>query len=190
MPGKTPHGAVEAFLEPLRASSSCLTKSQWIYNSPKGKPVGGLFVALLNAGDRVPIRRGGDRLFFEATIQFTVVERAEDKFGRRVPASERFKVSTRGYMYTTTSEDESELMAYHWHPDAKGNIPFPHQHFTGVEGEGGAGISRKYHMRTGRMSFEDALFNLIEMGATPINLNFAAILERNRSTFEQWKSWG
>jgi hypothetical protein len=189
MPGKSPHGAIEAFLEPLRASSSCLTKSQWIYTSPKGKPSGGLYTATLNGGDPVPIRCiTGPKLWFEASIQFTVVERVVNKLGARVGASERFKVSTRRYMYTISSPDEAEMMAYHWHPEAKGDVTFPHQHITGDGG--GEGFNRKLHLRTGRMSFEDVLFNLIEMGAVPINLNFGAVLERNRSVFEQWKSWG
>ncbi|MFD7901041.1 hypothetical protein ACFV4G_02245 [Kitasatospora sp. NPDC059747] len=138
---------------------------------------------------KVKLNTGGF-LYLEASIQFTVVERSVDKFGSAVSSNGRYKVSTRGYMYSILRADESELIAYHWHPEAKGDVDYPHQHLGTALLCNEGPVSRKNHMRTGRMSFEDVVYNLIELGAVTMHLLHDQILKANRLRFEHWKSWG
>lgn len=157
----------------------------------KGEPVGALHTALLNAGVPVAVKFvDRTKVLLEASIQFTVIQREEDKFGNRVSARERYKVSTRGYMYKIMYEDESEIISYHWHPEAKGEVKYPHEHLGSALLKDEGLLKKKTHLRTGRMAFEDVLLNLLEMGAVPLNLSWQTILEKNRAAFEKWKSWG
>ena len=190
MPGRNPHGAREAFQVPLRAAAACLTKSQWVCSPIKGQPVGELHTLALNGGEPVLLNGIGIRLQFEASIKFTVVKQEKDKFGQPVGSSDRYKVSTRGYMYTVMTHEGAELIAYHWHPGGSSDVDFPHEHIGTAALNPDVPLTRKDHLRTGRISFESVVFNLFQLGITPLNLNYPEILDMNQVAFDKWKTWG
>lgn len=123
-------------------------------------------------------------------MKFTVVKQEEDKFGQPVGSSDRYKVSTRGYMYTVMTHDGNELIAYHWHPGGKSDAIFPHEHIGTAALNPSVPLKRKDHLRTGRISFESVAFNLFQIGITPLNMNYPEILEINQTAFDKWKTWG
>ena len=185
MPGRNPHGAIEAFLVPLRSSAACLTKTQWVCSPIKGQPVGEVHTVALNRGEPVSLRGADIRLQFEASIKFTVIKQDEDKFGQPVGSSDRYKVSTRGYMYTVMTHEGEELIAYHWHPTGKSDATFPHEHIGTAALNPNVPLKRKDHLRTGRISFESVIFNLFQIGITPLNLNYPQILDMNQTAFDK-----
>jgi len=190
MPGRTPRAAVDAFLEPLRAASACITMSQWVCSPIKGQPVGELHSVFLNKADPVSFKIPNSKISLEASIKFTVVQQDQDIYGQPVGSHDRFKVSTRGYMYSVTSSDDEEQIAWHWHPDGASNVTFPHAHIGTAALNPDGLLKKKDHLRTGRMTFESVVFNMIQWGVTPRNLNFKEILEANQAKFDKWKSWG
>ena len=152
--------------------------------------MGGLYVATLNRGLPVTLKLGSDHLSLEASIQFTVVERKQDECSDPITARERYKVSTRGYMYTIRTADETEAIAYHWHPEARGEVDFPHMHIGSAMLRPNGVVSRKNHMPSGRLAFEQVICTLFELGAAPLHDRYEEVLSRNQSSFERWKTWG
>ncbi|MEV6541262.1 hypothetical protein [Streptomyces sp. NPDC051665] len=145
---------------------------------------------ILNGGDPVTLKGISVKFLLESSIRFTVIEQQVDVFGRPVSSSDRYKVSTRGYWYTIMNADGAEIIAWHWHPDGKSDVDYAHAHIGAAALNPAAPISHKDHLRTGRMSFENVASNLLDLGVTPMNLNYAEILSENRTAFEKWKTWG
>lgn len=164
--------------------------SQWVCSPIKGQPVGEIHSVSLNRGDPVAFKVPDDRIYLEASIKFSVVRQERDIYGQPVGSSDRFKVSTRGYMYSVMSSDDEEQIAWHWHPDSASDVKFPHAHIGTAALNPDGLLKKKDHLRTGRMTFESVVFNMIQWGVTPRNLNYEEILEANQVAFDKWKSWG
>ena len=106
--------------------------------------------------DPLKLRRA-DRswLYLKATQNFHV---APDPTPGR---DGEFKVFTDYYAYTASESPdlETELLAWHWHPDAH---PVTHLHV------GGDARFAKMHIPTGRVLFEDVLrFLITDLGVVP-----------------------
>ncbi|MEU2508783.1 hypothetical protein ABZ621_29270 [Streptomyces sp. NPDC007863] len=165
--------------------------SQWVVSPLRGNPVGEIHTVSLNRGDPVGFKIPDDKIFLEASIKFTITQRERDVFGQPVGAADRYKVSTRGYMYSVTSSDDEEQIAWHWHPTGSSDVEYPHSHIGSAALNPNGLLKKKHHLRTGRMTFEGVVFNMItQWGVTPRNLNYEEILEENQATFDKWKSWG
>ena len=82
-----------------------------------------------------------------------------------------------GYWYTIETEAEQEIIAYHWHPNAPGEVTFPHVHLgyaVKVEDEAMA----KAHLPTGRVALEDVLRLAIrELGVRPLRTDWQEVLD-------------
>lgn len=189
MPGRDPKQAVDSFLAPLNESTACVLPATWSYHKPRdGKAVGGHYTALLNWGRPVEVQ--GITIQVEGSIPFTVIEQDINKRGEKVPRSQRFKVKTKSYWYTLArSNGAGEVVAYHWHPEAKGEVLHPHLHIgTGELNREGV-LSRRNHMPSGRMSFEEVLVMLVDLGAEPLRADWEATVNRNLETFQAWRTW-
>lgn len=190
MPGRDPKQAVEAFLAPLNESTACLLQARWSYRKPTGGKGadGARYTAVLNWG--VPAAVQGLPLEVEGMISFTVIEQDINKAGEKVPRSQRYKVSTKGYWYTIGRAGAGgEVIAYHWHPEAKGEVQHPHIHIATGELSGESVLSRRNHIPSGRMSFEEVLVMLTELGAEPVRSDWADVLGRNLEVFQRWRTW-
>jgi hypothetical protein len=102
-----------------------------------------------------------------------------------------WKVRTVGYNYTVeeSGDQRREMFAYHWHPDERTAITYPHFHLYH-----GADVARddvrKAHFPTGRMAFEEVLRLVItQFGVTPLRDDWRSILEQTQSAFEGWRTW-
>ena len=96
-----------------------------------------------------PVRLPGDlRLSLAATIHFS---------HPLVPGQQGlWQVSLAGYRYTLEASDGRELVSFHWHPRASGEINFPHLHL-GAAAAIGHDALWKAHIPTGVIQLEDVL---------------------------------
>ncbi len=185
MAGRTPRDAVQAFIEPLQRTLSCITRSTLLV-SPRGReessPEGPNHAIVLNKGEPVPLR-GAERLQLEVQLEYAVV---------RTPDPERgpFKVSTRAYRYHILTADGTESFLYHWHPDGKSSYVRPHAHLGRALLLPSAVISHKQHVPTGRIALEHVVQLLLDgYDVVPLRDDASAVLEDTVQRFERWRTW-
>jgi hypothetical protein len=78
-------------------------------------------------------------------------------------------------------------VAFHWHPENSGRVPWPHLHAFGVHES--VDLDR-LHPPTGRVSIESVVRFLIEdLGVLPRRADWPAILERNEHLFHERRRW-
>ncbi len=183
MPGATPNAAVDAFIDPIRESASCLSGSAHLTLSPKARgQVGETHSWTLNAAEGVSLI-GGHR--FKAAMHFETLDQGASR------RDERFRVSTRAYLYAITNAAGQELIAAHWHPTGKSHVTFPHWHL------GAAAISeegvflKRAHIPSPRVSFESMVRQVLDMvpGIEPCRDDWDTVLDRTEGAFEEFKSW-
>lgn len=115
---------------------------------------------------------GGTRLALLASHWYRLVEGPDKRGG--------WQVRTTGYQYTLLTPEDREIIAYHWHPESRGQFASPHLHLGP-----GALVARRdlaeAHLPTGRVAFEDLLrLGIEEFGVQALRPDWAAILERTR----------
>lgn len=183
MAGRTPHEAVQNFLQPLSLALSCVTRDV-LNNSPgRGRrwdPNGGPYKAVLADGGPVKLA-GGSGLTLSVIHHFRIVESEGD----RGP----WKVSSAAYFYTLEDEAGREVVAYHWHPAQRSRVTAPHMHLGA-----GAGALRdefhRAHLPTGRVSLEDVLrLAISEFAVKPLRPDWETILDDALRAFKAWRSW-
>ena len=84
------------------------------------------------------------------------------------------------YTYTFGFEGEAgqEFLAYHWHPDPRQKVRYPHIH---LEAGASAGIVQlqKAHIPTGRIDIPALIVFAIEsLGVKPLREDWTAVLEQ------------
>lgn len=177
MAGRTPHEAVEAFLDPLRRAVSCVTREVMVL-SPRGRESGRVHAAALADGLPVPLQGCGLSLY--AVLHYEIVE-ADDERGP-------WKVATQAYAYSLQSAEGQEVLTYHWQPDGLGP-DWPHLHIGTPVLRAGAPLDRKKHLPTGRIALEDVISLAIELGAEPLRPDHIEVLAASRDVFHRWRTW-
>jgi hypothetical protein len=101
----------------------------------------------------------------------------------------RWKVRTVAYYYELQTSSNAEVLSYHWHPESRSPLIFPHMHLgagSGVEFEG----LLKPHFPTPRMALEDFLWMLIkDFGVQCRREDWEAVLGRSRAKYEADRTW-
>jgi hypothetical protein len=185
MAGKPPPEAVINFLDPLTRALSCVTRE--VVSVRGGYHVAIPPHALLFQNN--PVVLGQDKRFALKLIQqYRIVEDEE-------PGRGPWKVSTVAYYYTletpeTSAAPSQEVLGYHWHPQERNAVTYPHLHLYQ-----GAGTLRhnliKAHLPTARVAVEDVLRCVItQLGVVPLRDDWEAILTETQSAFQQWRTWG
>jgi hypothetical protein len=91
-------------------------------------------------------------------------------------------------LYYTLSEigDEArEIFGYHWHPQGRSWVTYPHLHFYGGA-EIGRDEIRKAHFPTGRMAHEEVLRLAIkEFAIVPLRDHWEEIFNRTQAASEE-----
>ena len=106
------------------------------------------------------------------------------------PSRGPFRVSTATYLYSLEDEDGREVVAYHWQPDGRSPITWPHLHL-GAACEIGNRWVADAHLPTGRVAIEQVLRLAIEdLGAEPLRDDWRDVLEETLDAHRQWRSWG
>ncbi|MGH3529969.1 MAG: hypothetical protein ACRDQ6_22110 [Pseudonocardiaceae bacterium] len=127
--------------------------------------------------------RGENRLHLSVALQYELIETDDRDHGP-------WKVSTRKYMYHVVTDDMTEVILFHWHPDGKSTQQGPHLHVGSSQLTHGSVVSRKTHVPTGRVALEAVLDLLIrDFGVVPLRLEWEAMLTEGQGKFEQWRSW-
>jgi len=180
--GRSHTEALDAFLEPVRRSLSCVAERSPTVtpNRHQIKPETPLVLVL--APIPVPLR-GDSQVSLLVTQHFRIV-RSEDE--NRGP----WKVRTSAYLYAIVrSSDEKEILSYHWHPDSRSPITFPHLHIS--EGaECRLTFFHRAHLPTGRVSLEKFLWLLIaDFGVEPLRADWEHVLAEADKAFAEYRTW-
>lgn len=174
MPGRTPQEAEQAFLEPLRQALACIARAKFLFTkSPTGKAL------LLDAASVA----GQQQFILEVTHYYKIVG--------PIPFNEpsfRYRVSTSGYIYSVLSSLNEEIVSYQWHPTGQSQAIGPHMHIGVGAGDVPQWLGR-CHLPTGRISFEQFVYLLIEgFGVKPMKSDYRSILEASHSRFMEHRS--
>lgn len=95
-------------------------------------------------------------------------------------------VQTTSYEYVITDQDGQELLAFHWHPEWRGEVKFTHLHLQHRLLTRRWGLFENKHLPTGRVALEDVLeMLLVELEIPPHRDDWRETLERTRAQFEQ-----
>lgn len=142
------------------------------------RPHNGPYALTFGSGEAVPLR-GLHDLSLAFTHRYAVV-RAEAERGP-------WKVTTRGYIYELLHAQGQRLIAYHWHPDTRKEITWPHLHLPGHTTPLDL---RKAHVPTGRVSVEAVLrFAIDELQVQPMRGDWRTVLSETEAAFHKWRTW-
>lgn len=92
------------------------------------------------------------------------------------PASP-WRVGLFGYFYALEEPEGREILTYHWHPDSRSPVTFPHLHLGA-----GARVERRElreaHIPTGHVELENVLaMAILDFGTRPQRDDWAGILD-------------
>lgn len=181
MPGRTPYEAVEAFLQPLRRTISCIASAQ-LNPSPGGRQKTGKVHALVvNWNEPLELRSDRYKYLFSARMKYEIVKTDPDQPGR-------WRVSTRAYDYEIQLDSGEVVVRYHWHPDTR---PTPHMHVGQKQLSPGAVLSQKSHLSTSRVPLEAVIRMCIgELHVKYLRDDWALVLDECEERFVKHRSWG
>jgi hypothetical protein len=197
--GKTPEEAVDAFVDRVRASLSCITAAT-AFASP-GAADQPRSLALYAHGQDEPGKillstyGGRGDLYLKVAHSFPIRHLPDDAI--RGP----YKVSSSFYQYIILDYGGNEVLTYDWHPTGKGANLAPHLHASAagsiylVERDGSARLGRRthfgsFHLPTGRVLLEDINHLLIdEFQVDPLRADWRAILDDNREAVKRGRTW-
>jgi hypothetical protein len=167
MPGRNSREALQRFVEPLQRAVSCLTSSILLHT---GASVSDTPHFLRLSDD--PSMIGQDRRFtLQLRLRYYMVRTEGDR--------EPWQVQTSEYAYTLSwgREPGENILAYHWHPDGRSPITFPHLHlYAGAQL--GLQSLQNAHIPTGRVGTEAVIRFLIEeLDVIPLRPDWRQILD-------------
>lgn len=179
MPGRNPHEAVVAFLDPLREAVAVLDGHAQLVVARRGgyrKDVP--YAWILNDEEGMELR-GVGRL--RATMQFKVIECDPSKNEQGHP----LRVTTLAYNYKISDDRGQDLVRFHWHPGGNARNPHPHIH---------ALPNLDAHVYLPRVTFENVIRFCIEMGASlTLEVDEAvthlAETEAAHMLYRSWTDW-
>lgn len=138
---------------------------------------------LLNRGEPV-LLKGPGKYHVQVSLEYDVVKLDGD------PERGPFKVRTRAYRHHILTEDLTESILFHWHPDSSSTYHRPHMHLGTSQLSKAAVLTRKTHIPTGRIAVEHVLQLLLDdFNVVPRRDDAATILDDCLSRFERWRTW-
>jgi hypothetical protein len=121
-------------------------------------------------------------LHLAVTHVFAIIEAERELFRHQ------WRITTRMYDYSLLDHDQTELLVYHWQPDA--DPAHPHLHVSAAlrartSAVGGRTIDLdSLHLATGRVSLETMIRMLImEFEVAPQRRNWRETLDRTETLF-------
>lgn len=168
MAGRTPQQALESFVRPLQQALSCVCNGVLLASGVRDPSVSHM-LRLAASPQRI---RAAEYLALTFACYYRVVETPD--------SSGPWKVSGVGYR-CALHDAEHEILAYHWHPLARGDVGFPHLHLSA-----GARVTHPRlataHLPTGLVHLEDVLRLAVEsFDAQPMRHDWGEVLATSRS---------
>lgn len=186
MPGRNPPSAVRAFVDPIqRAATQVIDTAIYQFRAlPVERnaklTVGTGLKATFRGPNPTPFRDRPD-VTLHAVLDLEIIE---DTGANR--ADERFRLTTRQYIYKLTAKDKGTF-GWHWHPEVEDGQPaaatVPHVHVYDTPQE-------RLHIPTGRVTIEDVfLFAVQEFGVKTRDTDGIAAIEATRGRHVDHRSW-
>ena len=127
-----------------------------------------------------------DDLRLRAKMHFVVLDQSPRRRG------ERFRVTTKGYMYEVLRRDGVELFSAHWHPVSRlSNYDGPHYHICAPALSTTGVFMERAHLPTHRVSFEEFIRICIsQFGVSPAVPDWEQRLDATEQRFKEHRSWG
>ncbi len=184
MPGRTPRGAVEAFIDPLKDTLSCVAHAK-ITLSPGGwGETGKVHGFAVNDDQPVKLQRRARRgpiLMLRVQMLYEIIRTEE-------PDRPPWRVTTRSYAYELQTASGETVLSYHWHPSPR--VPDPHTHLGRTQLAPDAVLSQKAHQPTGRVSLESVVRACItEYNVRPLRDDWDKTLALREGDFQLYRSW-
>jgi hypothetical protein len=181
LPGRDPREAVEAFLEPLKDTISCVAKAKIILSHDGWGGIGRVHALTVNNDQPVKLKCR-PTLMLRVTMHYEIVRTKE-------PDRPPWRVSTRSYAYEMQTASGELVWSYHWHPTTP-IAPGPHAHLGHTQLAENAVLSQKVHNPTGRVSLESVVRACItEYGVTAQRDDWDKTLALREGDFQLYRSW-
>lgn len=148
----------------IQRAISCVKAGMYLQTVPGyGTDVRGLAV---NNGKSFTLR-AATPLALNVGMQYRTVELA--------PRS--FRLHTVAYSYALEDANTTrELFAYHWHPETRDSVSFPHLHIASASGQLRPEYARA-HFNTGRVTLEEVLQLIVrDFGVQPVRSDWETVL--------------
>ena len=142
MAARSAADAAKQFLQELRKSLAPVTDAHIIHYGTRGRNT---YVAGFQGGRRVRLARPNE-LQFELTHTFSVAPHPN--------ARRHWTADSHGYIYDLHDAEGERLLAYHWHPEGRSRVTWPHLHLYGVIRA--IDFGRK-HLPTRRVTLDDVV---------------------------------
>jgi hypothetical protein len=185
MPGRTPHEAYRAFVTPLAAALACVAAAK-IQPSAGGMTVlhhtHNLHLTRQSDTDYARLR-GNPALELRARMVYRLIEDPRLGYGP-------IRATTKAYDYSLRLTTGESVVDYHWHPEGRSHERLPHLHLGSAQLRKDGVIGRKHHLITGRVTFESVIRTAIELGAEPLQQDWAERLEAAEKPHILHRSWG
>lgn len=129
--------------------------------------------------------RSRSGLQLTAVMQFECLDQGQSR------RSERYRISTRGYMYGLQDPNGSEVFAAHWHPLGSSPYVDPHYHVGAAALSDDGVFSPRAHIPSHRVSLEEFVrFVITQFDVEPTCDDWNERLRSTEDTFDRYKSWG
>lgn len=178
MAGRTPDDAYRTYVDPIADALRCVTQKR-VLRPEQSKLTSNVAYGLsLNDMEPVPLKG-------EWAVTLTVGQRVRiDAVDRDAPRGP-FVVRLIQYLYSFAATEGTEILGFHWTPDAIGQnvITVPHLHIGRALTAGQAAIRpfdfHKAHIPTGHVSVAAIVrLAIAEFGVTPLRPDWERVLER------------
>ena len=183
MPGRTPHEAFSAFVNPLASALACIAKAK-VEISPGGRDVMGVKHNLYITGRQNEgyLRLGRSGLELRARMYYAIIDEPREEYGP-------IRITTRGYDYSIRATDGRAVLDFHWHPLGRSHETRPHLHIGSMQLRDDAVLANKQHVLTGRVTFESVIRQLIDMGVEPQLGDWSRRLDEGEGPHVLYRSW-
>ena len=178
MPGRSPREALDRGVDGMRAVLSCVTQVRLSTHNVSPLRIMAPFSLVLGNFDTTPLR-GTARIGLSVECVARVVQTKSDE------SNAAFDFQIVRYTYRLATRDDSELLAFHWTPDAdiRAEVTYPHLHIGRILTANQTALRprdlHKAHIPTGIVPLGAIIrMAITEFGVTPLRSNFEEILRR------------
>jgi len=181
--GRAPAEAVERYRAQFVETVRCIAHGSRASSRERRYEVDQEYTIALNRSEPLQLRSSPGR-YLSASQRFRV---ARNEGGSTGP----FLAYTIEYWYQFLFDDEVELLAYHWTPEAfaLGQKTYPHLHIGAAMVSVAAPVFpdtfHKKHVPSGQVSIESVVrFAIEELGVPPLRRDWSDILDRGQRQFD------